>query len=107
MFKYPLFDAEVSEHQEHRMEIHGDLYWDDDPIDGACGATWDLRENEAQKDGVFRSFRSARLSVTAGRLNSSRCAVARSQKASWVEWFKVWWCQCRVAPVGRQSPNAQ
>ncbi|EXJ76625.1 uncharacterized protein A1O5_01133 [Cladophialophora psammophila CBS 110553] len=53
------FGSEDNEHQEHRMEIHGDLYWDDDHMDAACGATWDLRENEAQKDGIFRSFRAA------------------------------------------------
>lgn len=53
------FGSEETEHQEHRMEIYGDLSWDDDHTDAACGATWDLRENEAQRDGIFRSFRAA------------------------------------------------
>ncbi|KIV82694.1 hypothetical protein PV11_04785 [Exophiala sideris] len=53
------FGSEETEHQEHRMEIFGELYWDDDHTEAACGATWDLRENETQRDGIFRSFRAA------------------------------------------------
>jgi hypothetical protein len=49
--------SEEIQHQEHRMEIHGDLYYDDEHIEAACGATWDLSENSAQRDGIFRNFR--------------------------------------------------
>ena len=50
-----------TEHEDNRMEIHGQLYQDDDHIDGAHGVSWDLTENEAQADGILRNFRVAIL----------------------------------------------
>jgi hypothetical protein len=39
---------ERTEHQESRMEIHGQLFEDDDHVDGANAVFWDLYENRAQ-----------------------------------------------------------
>jgi hypothetical protein len=50
---------ERSEHQENRMEIHGSLDWDDDHDEEANAVSWQLTENAAQKDGIFRQFRAA------------------------------------------------
>lgn len=49
---------ERTEHQDNRMEVHGNLHYDDDH-DEAYGATWELYENPAQGDGIFRHFRAA------------------------------------------------
>ncbi|KAH0557165.1 hypothetical protein GP486_005046 [Trichoglossum hirsutum] len=46
---------------ENRMEIHGNLSQDDDHDEGANGATWDLTENQAHRDGIFRHFRAVIL----------------------------------------------
>ncbi|RDL39271.1 uncharacterized protein BP5553_03611 [Venustampulla echinocandica] len=43
---------------EHRMALHGNLFYDDDH-DEANVVTWDLSENSAQKDGIFRHFAAA------------------------------------------------
>jgi hypothetical protein len=50
---------EKTEHQENRMEIHGHLYFDDDHDEDANAVTWDLSENDAQKDGIFREVKVA------------------------------------------------
>lgn len=50
---------EETEHQENRMEIHGDLYFDDEHDQYANAVTWDLSENDALKDGIFRYFKAA------------------------------------------------
>jgi hypothetical protein len=50
--------TERTEQQENRMEIHGNLYYDDDH-DEAYGVTWELYENSAQRDGIFRNIRAA------------------------------------------------
>jgi hypothetical protein len=41
------------------MEIHGHLYFDDDHDEDANAVTWDLSENDAQKDGIFREVKAA------------------------------------------------
>lgn len=43
-------------HEDNRMELHGNLYQDDDHDEGANGVTWDLQENKVQGDGIFRNF---------------------------------------------------
>lgn len=50
---------ERTEHQEHRMEIHGQRHEDDEHVDAANGVSWDLFENPVQKDGILRNFRGA------------------------------------------------
>jgi len=50
---------EQTKQQENRMEIHGQLYEDDDHVDEANAVSWDLFENPAQKDGILRNFRTA------------------------------------------------
>ncbi|KAF1997263.1 hypothetical protein P154DRAFT_292434 [Amniculicola lignicola CBS 123094] len=44
---------------EHRMEIHGQPFEDDDHIDAPNGASWDLFEDPVKKDGILRNFRAA------------------------------------------------
>ena len=51
--------TERTEHRENRMEIHGELYYDDDHDEAPYGVTWDLYENSDQRDGIFRNFRAA------------------------------------------------
>jgi hypothetical protein len=50
---------ETTEHQDNWMEIHGQLYEDDDHVDEANAVSWDLFENPVQRDGIFRNFRGA------------------------------------------------
>ena len=49
--------SESNSHEDNRMEIHGNLYQDDEHDEGANGVTWDLQENKVQGDGIFRNFR--------------------------------------------------
>jgi hypothetical protein len=51
--------VERSKHHENRMEVHGNLDWDDDHDEAANAVSWQLTENAAQKDGIFRQFRAA------------------------------------------------
>jgi len=51
--------TERTEHQGNRMEIHGELYYDDDHDEAPYGVTWDLYENSNQRDGIFRNFGAA------------------------------------------------
>ncbi|KAK3654481.1 hypothetical protein LTR56_004111 [Elasticomyces elasticus] len=51
--------GERTTQRNSRTELHGNLYYDHDHDDEACGATWDLSENEVQGDGIFRQFRAA------------------------------------------------
>ena len=51
--------GESNSHEDNRMEIHGNLYQDDEHDEGANGVTWDLQENKIQGDGIFRNFRGA------------------------------------------------
>ena len=48
---------ETTDHQENRMQIHGRLSYDDDEHEEANIVVWDLYENPAQKDGIFRDLR--------------------------------------------------
>jgi hypothetical protein len=48
---------ETIEHQENRMEIHGRLSYDDDDHEEANIVIWELYENPAQRDGIFRDLR--------------------------------------------------
>jgi len=48
--------ADFQTTKDHRMEIQGNLLQDDDHDEGANGLTWDLTENEAQRDGSLRHF---------------------------------------------------
>jgi hypothetical protein len=41
------------------MEVHGNLDWDDDHDEAANAVSWQLTENAAQRDGIFRQFRAA------------------------------------------------
>jgi|TARA_R110002003_G_scaffold9_14_gene486 hypothetical protein len=47
------------EHSEHRMEIHGQRYEDDDHVDAPNGVSWDLFENPIHQNGILRNFRAA------------------------------------------------
>jgi hypothetical protein len=42
--------------EDNRAEIHGELLPDDSHPNGANAVTWDLTENEVQKDGIIRHF---------------------------------------------------
>ena len=41
------------------MEVHGTFDFDDDHDDAANAVSWELTENTAQKNGIFRQFRAA------------------------------------------------
>src|SRR5436190_9834038 len=45
--------------EDNYMAIYGELSQDDDHDEGANGVTWDLTENQAQNNGIFRHFRAA------------------------------------------------
>ncbi|KAH7085256.1 hypothetical protein BKA63DRAFT_559898 [Paraphoma chrysanthemicola] len=50
---------ERNENSEHRMEIHGQRYEDDDHVDAPNGVSWDLFENRIHRNGIMRNFRAA------------------------------------------------
>jgi hypothetical protein len=54
-----LVGTETTEQTENRMEIHGQVYYDDDHDEEPNAVSWDLYENKVQKDGIFQNFRAA------------------------------------------------